>query len=474
MRFGPLLLAALIARHAAGQTAGSARSTTIRGTVRDSVARGVLAGALVQLVSADTQTSFGGSAVSDSFGRFAIDDVPNGRYTIGFFHPMLDSLGIAPTLREVRVDGRDSVQADLSIPSAARLRVAMCGPRTAQDSGAVVMGVVRDARDRTPTSGVTVVGGWLELSFGREGVVHRQPRVVATTKENGWFALCDVPSPGTMTLQAIRGHDSTDVIELRIPADGFLRRELFLAPGQTESRLSGTVVTADGQRPVPGAQVSILFGPQTRANEGGEWTIPNSPAGTRMLEVRAVSFYPERRAIDVVANAAPIPIVLSTLKAVLDTVKIVARRALIAELHDFEERRRTGLGFYLSARDVSRRKPLVLSDLLRSVPGLRIDRTVTDSTSLLMRATVDARPTGNVVVDTIATFLRRDQTGSGDWCSPAIFLDGQLLRGLSTQDLDEWVHPEVIVGIEVYRGISVPAQFQAALIGCGSIVIWTK
>ena len=50
-------------------------------------------------------------------------------------------------------------------------------------------------------------------------------------------------------------------------------------------------------------------------------TLAEAPTGTRMLEVHALGYYPERRRVDVVASSAPIEVKLSTLKAVLDTVK---------------------------------------------------------------------------------------------------------------------------------------------------------
>lgn len=80
-----------------------APGASITGIVYDSIAGAPLAGANVQLAAADSLGRFSGGAVSDSLGRFAIDGVPNGRYLIGFLHPMLDSLGLQPTLRAVTV-----------------------------------------------------------------------------------------------------------------------------------------------------------------------------------------------------------------------------------------------------------------------------------------------------------------------------------------------------------------------------------
>jgi hypothetical protein len=64
---------------------------------------------------------------------------------IGFFHAMLDSLGWSRRCQDRW--WTNSRCADLAIPSPARLRDAICGPRSARRiPGAVVAGVVRHAR----------------------------------------------------------------------------------------------------------------------------------------------------------------------------------------------------------------------------------------------------------------------------------------------------------------------------------------
>lgn len=121
----PLLLIAVLARLSEAQTSDAAHSgagAAVSGIVRDGIARAPLVGAMVQLFGADSGSRFGRSAVSDSLGRFTLADVPDGRYTLGFFHPMLDSLGVA---------------------------------------------------------GATVAGEWLELSFTAQGLVRRIPHLVA-------------------------------------------------------------------------------------------------------------------------------------------------------------------------------------------------------------------------------------------------------------------------------------------------------
>ncbi|MEO8622169.1 MAG: carboxypeptidase regulatory-like domain-containing protein [bacterium] len=470
MRLQAIFLAALCARLVTAQTPAA----TVNGVVYDSIAHTPIGAATVQLVAADNPSRFSRSVAADSLGRFSFDSVPDGRYMLGFFHPMLDSLGLEPTLRSVSVDGHRPVRTDLSIPSAARFRAAICSPGSTPDASAVLVGTVRDAKDGAPIAKATVTGEWFELSFTAAGLIRRSPHLVATTGDNGWFALCNVPSGGTMSLVASRGADSTDRIDLQIPADGFLRREMYLGATRTvvvgdtahradsltlpprllhvgDGRLSGTVVTAVGRQPLAGAHVSVVDGPQVRANERGEWTLVDAPVGTRMLEVRAVGYYPDRRRVDVVAGVAPIHIALATLKSVLDTVKVTATRLPGRDFSGFIERARSGVGKYLSAADISRRQPTVTSDLFRMLPGVRI---VADTEGFDRKIYVRGH--------------------MADWCTAAIYVDSQFLPNMTADELDNWVQPKNIKGIEVYSGLGAPPQFQEAMKGCGSIVIWTK
>ncbi|MEO7455969.1 MAG: carboxypeptidase regulatory-like domain-containing protein [Gemmatimonadaceae bacterium] len=469
MRLPALFLALSLGRLAAAQAPGA----IVSGVVYDSLARGPLAGAMVQLVAADAPGRFNQNANADDLGRFRFDSVPNGRYMLGFFHPMLDSLVVEAPLREISVIGGRAMKADLAIPSPARLRAAIC----ADTAGAVVMGIVRNARDGAAIAGASVSGEWAEYTLSTKGMSGSRATRSATTRENGWFALCNVPRGGTMALSAVRGADSTDVIEFPVPAEGFARRELFLGPMRIvasadsatrvarhlrlgDGRLTGTVIASEGGRPVGGAQVGIVGGPLARTNERGEWTLVNVPEGTRVLEVRGVSYYPTRRIVDVVPEAPPVHVQLATLRAVLDTVRVTAGRLRGKDIAGFMERQRSGSGTYLDDKAVAKRAPTVLSDVFRSIAGVRLES-----------------PRG-AVMGMVTMRGAFEAT-----CSPAFFLDGHYMGGyvtpgfagppLTTDEIDGWARPDQIAGIEVYTD-GAPPQFQQGLTACGSIVIWTK
>ena len=459
MRLQPILfLLAFSAQPAIAQAPDAPRppsGTSVSGIVYDSIARRPLADAMVQLVAAEGSPSFARAAQSDSLGRYLLSDVPDGRYMLGFLHPMLDSIGLAPPVREIHVVRQHPVRENLAIPSPGRLRAAICGATSREDSGAVVVGTVRNAHTDSPVEGATLTGEWIELSIRATGMMRKIEKLSATTGDNGWFALCNVPRDGIMELFAVHGADSTARIDVHVPNDGFLRRDMYLGIGgdvaegaiQTGNiRLTGTVVTAAEGRPLTDALVSIVGGPQARTNESGQWTIGNAPPGTRMLEVRSVGYYPERRPVNVFAGAAPVHITLSTLKAVLDTVRVTASRVTDQNRSGFMERRRSiGTGKFLTAEDIARRNPIFASDIFRSVSGMYVD------TGIRMR-------------------------GAFGECSPALYIDGRPfppMAELTPDDINVWVEPKRIAAIEVYTD-QVPPQFQSGMAGCGSIVIWLK
>lgn len=466
-----ILVPITVGAQARDTTRGPPRAV-VSGVVRDSIAGRPLVGADVQLVSADTAAPFAATAQSDSLGRFSFVGVAPGRYRLGFFHPVADSLGIEPPVREVTVVSAAPVRVDLAIPSASRLRAALCSARAQADSGAVLVGVVRDARTRVPVAGVTVTGIWLELEFGPQGIDRRIQSLDATTGASGWFALCNVPNAGSLALMARRGADSTDFIELDMPVARLLRRDLYLGPSRVvvtpdtqpidslaavrrrrtgDGRLTGVVTAVAGGRAIPGAYVSIRDGPETRANARGEWTLVGVPLGTRVLEVRAVGYYPERVGVDVVADAGPVRTALFTMRAVLDTVTVVASR-VSRGMQGFEQRRRSGVGRYITSEEIVRRRPIQTSNLFSTVPGVFLERGTLGDTRIRMRGMF------------------------ADRCAPSVYVDGHYMSTLSADDIDSWIRPDEIAGIEIYRGAGTPPEFSIGLTQqyCGSIVIWTR
>jgi hypothetical protein len=458
----------------------------VSGVVHDSTAGAPLAGAIVQLVGEDSVASVARNTISDSSGHFFLDSIPDGRYLIGFLHDRLDSIGIQPPLREITVRAGRTVRTALAIPSARRLRAAVCGPlmtrNNRSDSGAVVLGYARDAHTRAPLDRARVTMRWIQIAFTSGGVQRTVPELVAYTGVDGWFALCNVPSGGAVSIVATQGTDSTVTLDVVIPENGFLRRDFFVARAGSVSQLPtgapprdsllsllgapatvaardvggilrGRVVASDTDRGVANAWVSVRNGPQTRANENGEWVLVQVPEGTGMLEVRALGFYPTNRPVDVVAGATPVRVALSTFKAVLDTVKVRSKRELDARYASFNFRRRSsGSGRFLTADDIQRRAPIFFSEIFRTIGGISLDPT----------------PGGTVL---------RSRSILGDRCAPNVYLNNMWLGRITGEEIDAMVAPNDVYGVEVHPGGTEPPEFTRDPFGgwsCGAVVIWSK
>ncbi len=468
------LLTALVATTAPAQRVELPRpaaGSTISGVVFDSLAGRPLSDALVQLVNADSLSGAAPTTVSDGLGRYAFEGVRAGRYLLGFMHPLLDSIGVDPKPREIRVDGSGAVQRDLATPSARTLRIGLCGAAAVADSDALIIGVVRHATDRRPMDSVIVVAQWVEMVIERGGFNRSRASRQVRTQQTGWFAMCGAPSGGTVLLSAARGTDSIEALELELPNDGFLRRDLHFGTARIvradtstlatdsltaslklvgDGRLSGTVVARTGARPLAGARVGILNGPQTRTDERGKWTLTGIPTGTRTLEVRALAHYPVTLPVDVIDGAPPVRIAMMTLQSVLDTVRITANRMGNNNLIEFMKRRRqSGSGRFLTRDEIAQRRPVFTADLFRTIPGVYVDRDRNGEEILTMRGNAAGR------------------------CRPSIFVNGMTMRGMSAGEINGFVRPNELVGVEVYSATGAPAQF-SEMNGCGSIVFWSR
>jgi hypothetical protein len=177
--------------------------------------------------------------------------------------------------------------------------------------------------------------------------------------------------------------------------------------------------------------------------------------GTRMLDVRALGFYPDRHPIDVVPGAPPVQVTLLTLRSVLDTVRITAARIANLHMKGFEERRVTaGVGQFMTADQIARFRATETTELIRRIPGVRIQRSGNpgDPAEIRMRGTFE------------------------DDCRPEFFIDNRFVGQLDPGDLDSFVRPGRIAGIEAYAASMAPAEFNLGMgsAHCGVIVIWTK
>lgn len=448
----------------------SAVTTTITGVVFDSLEMRGLAGATVQIADVKGQ-GWSHTMSADSLGRFAFADVPAGTYLLGFFHPKLDSLGLATQVMRVDVRTDQPIEARLAVPSAGTIVHSLCGTKAVSDSTGLLLGYIRDAGNSMPRAHGTLAVRWSEIIIER-GVIRREvPSVEASTSATGLFAVCGVPLATPIVLQAASASDSSGAFEVTIPASGFLHRDVFVAPfARTKvvvsdsappvemlrgtARLRGRVVGAAG-RPVAGARVMVWgTGVEATSDENGQFALGSLPGGTHTLEVRAVGFTPVQRPVDIVQGTpGATEVELATLGITLDTVRVVAQRLYSSRREaDFERRMKSGLGHIVDEAEIEKRRPSVITDLLRTIPGVTVLPGARSSEDVFMRG--------------------GPGLGSG-MCRPDVLVDGVRTATDEMFPLNSLVPTMDIRAVEVYAHAAlVPPEF-ATLNGCGVIAIWT-
>ena len=450
---------------------------TVQGTVFDSLSRTPLANALVQFVREGGEPGFA-SVTTGSDGKFALKLEP-GKWIAGFTHPLVDSLMIELPVRRVDDGSHPGPRVALAIPSSRTLLLAFCGRQT-EDSAGVLQGYVRRAPEESRLDSGGVYVQWMEMQIGRKGVERDLPTLRAVVNPDGSYHVCGVPANTEAAVWAQRGAASTGLVTALIPESGIARLDLTLDPLATQevpflrdsatvndsppllpgeklrpapkvgaARFSGVVGDAKG-RPLETARARIIGRRPAKTNGAGVFVLDSLALGTQTLEVRALGYVPVSRLVNVTATAPPDTIRMTSIKALLDTIRVTGTRVYNADMNGFEMRRRGGMGRYISREDIDRRRPYDFTSLLYSVPGTRVS----------FRA-------GQVSVAMRGTFGN---------CTPAIYIDGfqQMLDYES--DLNFLVQPDEIEGVEIYNsGASTPAQFSGrGELGCGSIVVWTR
>jgi len=244
--------------------------------------------------------------------------------------------------------------------------------------------------------------------------------------------------------------------------------------------LGGTVVDSASGKPVVGARVVVLdsagkglFTAVTGSDGKFSFHLPS--AGEYRVRVSRIG-YPSRitEPIDISrAVSTNVLVRLASTPISLDTVIVVAapveRRPQFLVDAGFYRRQRMGFGHFLTRDEIDKRDPLILTDLLHGMSGVR----VTCGGQQGDRGPRGPGPHCTVTMRAANTMFFRGK------CNPSVVLDGVLLQPGGTASgglsLDDLVNPFNIEALEVYPGPEgVPVQYSGYLSPCGSIIVWSR
>jgi hypothetical protein len=394
---------------------------------------------------------------TDSLGKFEIDTLPPGTYQVGVFHPLLDSLGIALATKPFHIGPDSSSFILLAVPSAATIIHGICPAQSDARGKSAVIGHVNDPETLRPVAQAEVSVAWTEIEVSKEFGIRRSGRLVHdTTDRSGAFKICGLPSSLQATLQARRGSTVTAEIPISLgekPIE-LLSRSLLLSTAESTTKVGNAtvsgVVMLEGSSAIAGSRVELL-GTDIVAmtNDKGEFTMRNLPSGSRVLLARHLGFGAETAPVDLSSHEEKrVTIKLPKFLAIMDPVLVTARRSAALDKIGFNQRKKSGIGYYIGPERLQNMHPNAVTDILRMVPGLR----------------VIYGPGGDVV---------SSSRGVGSGCVQ-YYLDDMPYTEMTPGDINSFVTGGEVVAVEVYQDTGTPPQYVRPGTACTTIVLWTR
>ncbi len=228
-----------------------------------------------------------------------------------------------------------------------------------------------------------------------------------------------------------------------------LRQAPAQAPANVSSSYSIAGVVRDGgDHPVSDAQISLSRPGQParlyRTTADGKYSFVNVAPGSVRLSVRRLGFRGSSMTLDVGPSMADGPFDFSLQEVPSDVAEVIVEGSKGHLEEYYNHKANNNFAKFFDQKEIERRHPAFLSELMRTVPGASI---------------YASERTGNRI-------MLRD-------CKPMVWLDGMRAQGA---ELDELVAPTDVAGMEVYpSSAGLPPQYQDRNNRmCGAIVVWTR
>jgi len=237
-------------------------------------------------------------------------------------------------------------------------------------------------------------------------------------------------------------------------------------PAEAQRLVTVTGIILEDSTLVAIPEVEIRFvtlGRGTLSNAAGRFLLPDLPVGSHRILVRRVGYLPIEAMADLASidtleltlHLAPVPTRLATLEGRGTTTPVPPTR-----FREFEQRRQGDQGAFLTREDLDRRAASRFTDILRSIPGLRLTSSNGTVTYLGSgRASVGEAPCWAQVILN-GTVIFDPTTDLGSVSGPPN------LDGFSPRELE---------AVEYYRGTAdVPVQYLSRGAICGTLMLWSR
>lgn len=261
------------------------------------------------------------------------------------------------------------------------------------------------------------------------------------------------------------------------PFSALLLAMIFASPrvaiAQTAS-LIGTVLADSTERPLPQAEVAFpTLGRYVRTDSAGNFRIDGLPAGTHALVIRLIGYAPLATTLTFKsADKLERDFMLTVRPVNLAPVEVAGEKPGRYRLVDFVERKKFGIGHFLTAEVFEENRDHRVGDILASkLPGI-----ITVSIGSSKQAAVSSRGQISLKMMPAGDLMDRRQ-GAPVACYVNVWIDGIhryfARKDESLFDLNEFA-PDEIAAVEYYAAAETPARFNSSNSACGTLVIWLK
>lgn len=242
---------------------------------------------------------------------------------------------------------------------------------------------------------------------------------------------------------------------------GFLLLSLLwtISPLQAQT-IRGIVVEDSTRIPIAGVLVELVAPDEGRVamaqtDSAGTFLLLPRRSGSFLIRLRHLAYAAVDSAALQVRSGETLEIELRMAHAAIPIEPLVVTLRRDRRVSGFYERRqRGGFGYFLARSDIETRRSPRTTDLLRTMPGLQI-------------VPADRR-LGRSPVNLIT------MRGALGRCLPTIYLDGVVVEQFEESGVDDWLHPDMLEGVEVYTGAaSAPGPIHG-LNNCGVVAFWTR
>ncbi|HXY30246.1 MAG TPA: carboxypeptidase regulatory-like domain-containing protein [Gemmatimonadaceae bacterium] len=478
-----------------GAAATVASVATLVGTALDSTTGLPVAGATIALAGTNIATT------TDAGGRFRLVDVPPPTAHLLVSDSLMPLLGVPPLEQDVAIRSGDSTTVTIGLPPPQTFAATMCADTMTLATRAIVVGRLSDARSGRTLADEPIQMSWTISSAEGQKLVRVPHSSTVQTDTGGVYRLCGVPVGIPLTLRIVDSAFQAARTSVVAQRGQLIVRNLRVDLGTGDSRLLVAVQRPDG-RPLAGARVTVSGKEgSVGTDSSGVARFAALTAGTHAIDVQSVGLAPGQAAVDLAPAAeTQATVMLGPNVQQLAGVTVTGRSTIET---DFEKRRLTGGGYFITEEMLNRMPTQTVADAIAAnAPATRLITNADGTERLVMRGLAGqiplvrdnfSRPTlpnGTSPSSVSPSVQNPDPSGMDQriiddasgvteknaqaTCDVAYWLDDERVYPVHG-DISSLVRLPDVWAIEVYpSSISAPARYVGNHTECGIVLIWTK